>query len=67
MTLNPKKSADLDQCLAFVGTDYPIMLRRMYLTFVVEGFTTAEALDLVKHCMLCQVLRPKEGDGASDD
>ena len=46
--LTNKVKAEADQAFAFLLEYYPAVWRKMYLRLVHEGFTEAQAFDLVK-------------------
>ena len=48
MTLDPKVLAEFDQASQLVAETIPPLLYRLYVNLVDEGFTSEQAMDLVK-------------------
>ena len=56
--IDPKQQADLDQAAAFLAEAIPPTCRSIYTGLIQEGFTEAQAMDLVKTWLMSIHMRP---------
>lgn len=46
--LDPKKQAEIDQCMAGIAETLPPMIRQLYVGLLKEGFSEPDAMAITK-------------------